>query len=280
MTKALVHISDLHFGDPKGVLNRHDVGRVVRALLQKAGRGALLMLSGDISFKGGERGYAEASEALLQVVDAEGFTRNKIIVCPGNHDVVVSATGSSPFFAFDAWSATLRGDKRCTFSNDSCRRVTFPEADFLVINTAHHADFEYGFVDLPKMESLLAEMGTTPVSGQPRIALLHHHLIPFARSDHSTTRNAYAVLSALVRHGFALVLHGHQHALLELGIGDGSLKICGVGSFRYVTPGFVNGASIYRFDEKDRVSTQHYAISRDAPEFLRALTDFELEQQC
>ena len=67
---------------------------------------------------------------------------------------------------------------------------------------------------------------------------------------------------------------GTMHALLELGIGDGSLKICGVGSFRYVTPGFVNGASIYRFDEKGQVSTQHYAISKDAPGFLRAFTDF------
>lgn len=274
MTRTLVHISDLHFGDPKGVLNRQDVGSVVRALLQKAGPDALLLLSGDISFKGREGGYEEASEALLKVVNDVGFPRNQIVVCPGNHDVVVSATASSPFSAFDAWSANLRGDKRCAFSGESCRRVTFPEADFLVINTAHHADFEYGYVDLPKMESVLAEMGTIPVSGQPRIALLHHHLIPVARNDHSTTRNAYSVLSALVRHGFALVLHGHQHALLELGIGDGSLKICGVGSFRYVTPGFVNGANIYRFDENDRVSTQRYAISKDAPEFLRALTDF------
>ena len=274
MTATLVHISDLHFGDPNGVLNRQDIGCVVQALLQEAGPGALLLLSGDISFKGEERGYAEASEALSQVVNDVGFTRNQIVVCPGNHDVVVSATGSSPFSAFDAWSANLRGDRRCTFSGDSCRRVTFPEADFLVINTAYHANIEYGFVDLPKIESVLAEMGTMPVSGQPRIALLHHHLIPFARNDHSTTRNAYAVLSALVRHGFALVLHGHQHALLELGIGDGSLKICGVGSFRFVTPGFVNSASIYRFDEEDQVSIQHYAISKDAQGFLRALKDF------
>ena len=273
MTATLVHVSDLHFGDPKGVLNRDDVGRVLRALLRKAGPGALLILSGDISFKGGEQGYTEASAALSQVLGDGSVHRSQIVVCPGNHDVVMSATGSSPFFAFDAWSASLRSDKRCTFSDDSCRRVTFPEADLLVINTAHHADFEYGFVDLPKMESVLNEMGPMPVSGQPRIALLHHHLIPFARDDHSTTRNAYAVLSALVRHGFALVLHGHQHALLELGIGGGSLKICGVGSFRYVTPGFVNGASIYRFDGNDQVSTQHYAISKDAPDFLRAFTD-------
>ena len=117
MTKTLVHISDLHFGDPKGVLNRDDVARVVRALLQTAGPGALLLLSGDISFKGEERGYAEASEALSQAVNDVGFPRNQIVVCPGNHDVVVSAPGGSPFSAFDAWSAAPASGKAAAGKN-------------------------------------------------------------------------------------------------------------------------------------------------------------------
>lgn len=267
MHTTLVHISDLHFGDPKAVLNRSEVDHVLRGLLREAGSGALVMLSGDISFKGAQQGYEEASEALLQALQAEGVVPSRVVICPGNHDVVMAA--SSPFSAFDAWSASLRNDRKCTFSLETCRRVTFPEAEFLVINSAHHANIDFGLVDMPRMESLLAEMGPKPVPGQPRIALLHHHLIPFARDDHSTTRNAYEVLNALVRYDFSLVLHGHQHALMEIGMGDASLKICGVGSFRYLTPGFVNGASIYRFDENNRVSTQHYAISKDAKSFLR-----------
>ncbi len=275
MTATILHISDLHFGDPEAVLNRLEVTQVVRNLLAKAGPDVSLVLSGDISFKGSTQGYAEARNALLPAIEASGISRDRIIVCPGNHDVVSSATGLSPFGAFDAWGADLRNDGRCTFSDTSCRLVSGHEANFLLINSAYHCDINYGLVDLPQLDSELAGMGPVPVEGLPRVAVLHHHLIPFAgHSDNSTTRNAYQVLTRLIRHGFSLVLHGHQHALLELGVGDCSMKLCGVGSFRYITPGFINGASLYRMDERNQVSAEHYAISKDAPDLLRTFTNF------
>jgi DNA repair exonuclease SbcCD nuclease subunit len=235
----------------------------------------LLVLSGDISFKGQKQGYSEASDALRSALETSAIPRDRVIVCPGNHDVVKPTAGASPFEAFDAWSADLRNDKRCTFSANSCRRVICREADFLVINSAYHGDIEYGLVDLTKLDSVLADMDAAPSQGSLRVAVLHHHLIPFSGyDDKSTTRNAYQVLTRLVRHGFSLVLHGHQHALLELGLGDGSMKLCGVGSFRYITPGFINGASLYRKNERNQMSANHFAISKDAPDFLRAFTDF------
>ena len=275
MTTTILHVSDLHFGDPNAALNRVDVSRVIASLLAKAGPDTLLVLSGDISFKGQKQGYCEARDALQAALEASGILRDRIIVCPGNHDVVKSTTSWSPFAAFDAWSAELRNDKHCTFSDNSCRRVSFSEADLLVINSAYHGEIGYGLVDLTRMDSVLAEMGPASGLGQPRVAVLHHHLIPFSgRGDESTTRNAYGVLTRLIKHGFSLILHGHQHALLEIGVGGGAMKLCGVGSFRYITPGFINGASLYRIDEQNQVSTDHYAISKDAPDLLRALTDF------
>lgn len=274
---TILHISDLHFGDSEAVLNREDVSRVVRNLLIKAGPDVMLVLSGDISFKGQMQGYAEARDALQTVLESSAIPRDRIIVCPGNHDAVKSAGSASPFEAFDAWSAELRNDKRCTFSVTSCRLVSCRDADFLVINSAHHGDIEYGLVDLNRLDSVLADMDADAAHGHglPRVAVLHHHLIPFSgHGDKSTTRNAYQVLTRLIRHGFSLVLHGHQHALLELGVGDGLMRLCGVGSFRYNTPGFINGASVYRMDELKQVSADHYAISKDAPGFLRAFTNF------
>lgn len=275
MTTTILHISDPHFGDSKGVLNRSEVNRVLSTLLCKAGPDVLPVLSGDISFQGQPQGYAEALDALLDVFDSAGVPRGRIIVCPGNHDVVRSALGTSPFEAFDSWSATLRKDKRCTFSAESCRYVCLPGADFLVINSAYHGNIKYGLVNLQEMDSVLTEMASTPAPGRLRIAVLHHHLLPFSgRSDESTTRNAYQVLTRLINHGFSLTLHGHQHALLELGVGGGSMKLFGVGSFRYITPGFINGASIYRINDANQASADHYAISKDATNFLRAFTDF------
>lgn len=268
---TLLHISDLHFGDPNSVLSRLEVKQVLRNLLQKTGPDVIVALSGDISFKGQVQGYAEAQEALCDVFHEAKVPRSRIIVCPGNHDVVKSATGASPFEAFDIWSTGLRQDKSCTFSTSSCRRLTCPEVDFLLINSAYHGKIEFGLVDQKKMETVLADMNASPVHDVPRVAVLHHHLVPFSREDSSTTRNAHNVLNCLAKHGFSLVLHGHQHALLELGMGAGSMKVHGVSSFRYSTPGFVNGATIYRFDKSKGVTAEHYAISKDTPTLLRAL---------
>lgn len=274
MTTTLLHISDPHFGDPKAVLNRQEVKQVLLALLQRAGPDVFVVLSGDISFRGEAQGYAEARDALSQVFDGTRVPFDRVIVCPGNHDVVKFATSASPFEAFDTWSAGLRRDKRCTFSIDSCRRLTFPEVDFLLINSAYHGDIEFGLVDLKKMDAVLVDMDATPIQDLPRVAVLHHHLVPFSREDTSTTRNAYKVLTRLAGHGFSLVLHGHQHALLELSMGMGSMKVHGAGSFRYSTPGFPNGATVYRIDKSKGLTAEHYAISRDAPDLLRSITDF------
>lgn len=277
MALTILHISDLHFGDPTAAFNREEVGRVVQNLLAKAGPDVILVLSGDISFKGKRQGYTEARDALHAALETSSIPRDRIIVCPGNHDVVKSAASFSPFDAFDAWSADLRNDKRCTFSTTSCRLVSCHDIDFLVINSAHHGDIEYGLVELTRLDALLADMDADAERGHgvPRVAVLHHHLIPFSgHRDKSTTRNAYQVLTRLTKHGFSLVLHGHQHARLELAVGDGSMKLCGVGSFRYITPGFINGASLYRMNGRNQVSADHYAISKDAPDFLLAFTDF------
>lgn len=271
MTTTLLHISDLHFGDRNAVLSRLEVQRVLKNLLHKAGPDIYVILSGDISFRGQAQSYAEAQEALFQVFHEAKVPPNRIIVCPGNHDVVKQATGASPFEAFDVWSSGLRSDKSCTFSTNSCRRLTCPEVDFLLINSAYHGKIEFGLVDLNKMETVLAEMNTSPIHDVPRVAVLHHHLVPFSNEDISTTRNAHNVLNSLVKNGFSLVLHGHQHALLELGMGAGSMKIHGVSSFRYSTPGFVNGATIYRINQSKEITAEHYAISKDTPTLLRAL---------
>lgn len=271
MTTTLLHISDLHFGDPKAVLNRLQVKHVLRELLHKTGPDVYVILSGDISFKGEAQGYTEAQEALFDVFNDASVHSSKIIACPGNHDVVKSATGASPFNAFDVWSTGLRQDKKCTFSSSSCRRLTCPEVDFLLINSAYHGKIEFGLVDQRKMETVLADMSAPTIHDLPRVAVLHHHLVPFSRDDTSTTRNAHDVLNCLAKHGFSLVLHGHQHALLEIGMGAGSMKVHGVSSFRYSTPGFFNGATIYRFDKSKRVTAEHHAISKDTPTLLRAL---------
>ncbi len=272
MITTILHLSDLHFGDAKAVLNRDDVSRVLGSLLAKAGPDVTIVLSGDISFKGQSSGYGEANQALMPFVTDGRVARHRIIACPGNHDIVNTASAISPFQAFDAWSAGIRHDKHCTFSDRPCRLIKCGAVDYLVINSAYHCEHAYGLVDLKELDGVLSTMGHEMEPGSSRVAVLHHHLIPFSgRLDESTTRNSYQLLSRLIDFEFSLVLHGHQHALLQLDLGRLPMKLCGVGSFRYSTPGFTNGAAIIRIDGRSVVSTEHYAISKDASDFLRAL---------
>ena len=44
MTATILHISDLHFGDPMAALNRIEVGKVICSLLGKAGPDVSLVL--------------------------------------------------------------------------------------------------------------------------------------------------------------------------------------------------------------------------------------------
>lgn len=274
MTIAILHISDLHFGDPSSVLHRVEVDRALSSLLAKAGRDAFVVFSGDVSFRGSKQGYSEALEALQPALNRFGINRSKVVVCPGNHDIVKSTTAWSLFEAFDSWSAEMRSDKRCTFSTESCRLLSDGEADVLVINSAYHGHIGYGLVDVEQMDKTLGQIEPTKQQGRPRIAVLHHHLIPYSGlGDESTTRNSYDVLKRLVKYDFSLVLHGHQHALLELGVGSTSTKICGVGSFRYSTPGFINGANVYRVNERNEIISERYALSKDAPDLLHFLTN-------
>lgn len=83
----------------------------------------------------------------------------------------------------------------------------------------HH----YGFVgerQLRHVRELIASVQPTP--GTLRVAVVHHHLLPFPESlteragediwiDVSTIRDAGLVERSLERLGFDLVLHGHKH---------------------------------------------------------------------
>ena len=148
MTTTILHISDLHFGDPDATLNRIEVSKVFGSLLARAGQDALVVLSGDITYQGQKKGYSEALDALQPALEKFGISGKRVIVCPGNHDIVKSAAGGTSFEAFDAWSAGLRNDKHCTFNDIACRRVSYPEAEFLVINSAYHGNSKYGLIEL------------------------------------------------------------------------------------------------------------------------------------
>jgi 3',5'-cyclic AMP phosphodiesterase CpdA len=261
MRFEIVHLSDLHFGNPSAHLRRTDGAEVLGPLLQGRLMPSYVVISGDITFQGLKSGYAEALEAIRPPLAAARIPMKNIVVCPGNHDVVREDAERPMFKTFDEWSSSLRGDKECTFAKNPVRILQTEAADFLLINTAHHGLWGYGLVNAMELKRITKQLIKTP--HRPRIAVLHHHLVPVVEDDTSTTRNAYEVLEVLQEHDFTMILHGHQHAILSLAVGTHKMQISAVGSFGYGTPGVINSGAVYTFDGATVERVDRFGITLD-----------------
>ncbi len=267
MNFDIAHLSDLHFGNPKAHLSRKDVSNALDAVLAQLNAPAsFLIISGDITFQGNQLGYDEAAVAITSAIERRKMSASNVFVCPGNHDIVIEKSGFPYFTSFDVWSTKVRSDKSCTFANSPARLIENQIGDFLLINTAHHADHKMGLVDLVAVKKVLKNVSQVPKSTPPRLrlAVLHHHIIPVLSGDTSTTQNAYELIGLLDKHGFSAVLHGHQHAMLNLMMGQNKMLLSGVGSFGYLTAGYMNSVAIYRGQEGVIESVERYGLTLDS----------------
>ncbi|AMC35408.1 metallophosphoesterase family protein [Janthinobacterium sp. B9-8] len=261
----IVHISDLHFGNPLAHQKSSDIKIALDSLLGVVENkiGSFLVISGDVTFKGSPDGYAEAQEIIRSAIIKNGFNLRNVLVCPGNHDLIKSG-GRLGFSLFDAWSAGIRNDTQCRFNNSGACFIKSDDVDFLLMNTSYHLDHKMGKVDLVKVKALLEEHCPEKTSHRFRIAIAHHHFIPVEDEDSSTTRNAYSVLSLLDDYGFSALLHGHQHARLSCRLGARGMKISGVGSMSYLTPGYINSVAIYNCDDQEIKEIKYYGLTLDS----------------
>lgn len=267
MTFEIIHLSDLHFGNPDAHLRRKDVNNALDTLLSQINApAAFLIISGDIIFKGEQTGYGEAADVLNTAIECHKLNRSNVFVCPGNHDIVVIKPGRSYFTSFDEWSSSVRGDKKCTFTSASARLIENDTGDFLLLNSAFHANHEFGLIDMLTVKKLLENLPTqNAVAPQRlRVAVAHHHIIPALPDDTSTTRNAYSLIQLLEKHGFTALLHGHQHAMLSLNVGAHKMRLSGVGSFGFSTPGYINSVAIYRGHEALIKTEERYGLTLDS----------------
>src|SRR5258708_5274302 len=89
----IVHLSDLHFGaGAENALAFREIEDPLVALINGTSPAPIVVLSGDITFKGRSEGYEEASRFFEAIRTATGLDRNRFIACPGNHDIVPAKT--------------------------------------------------------------------------------------------------------------------------------------------------------------------------------------------
>src|SRR6476660_3502995 len=98
----LVHMSDLHFSNTYKNLQPDDALQLAGSALggEFGDAPLVLLISGDITTKGDLNGYNEALGSIKRHL-LEKLNVVKIILCPGNHDIV---SGDKSFSAFNKFA--------------------------------------------------------------------------------------------------------------------------------------------------------------------------------
>ena len=191
---TIVHISDLHFGSNELVYTHSELNSGLYSFLSAVkDEKPYVLITGDITFRGRPYGYTEAEQFMRRYLEDDLLTRGKLLLCPGNHDIVKAS--SDPFANFDAFSYALRLDNVFTYGDKSCVIYEDNDVAFIGINTAYRSDHRYGAADIKKLHELLT--AKTWPANKLKIAFLHHHLINQFEGDISVLRNAYEVLTVL-----------------------------------------------------------------------------------
>lgn len=256
----IIHLSDAHFN--AGKHNPIPFSLIEAKLidfLSNLNGNIVLVLSGDITFKGLQGGYDQAAVFFKSVIEKSGLSNANILICPGNHDIMQS----KPFTGLDAFSYHLRRDKALCFSQESSFSIVINNVYFLITNSSHHLDRNYGLADIDGITRTL-ENHPPDLNVRAKILITHHHLYPLFEHDSSATRNAYDLISLMDNNGFNLILHGHQHFSMGFPAGHSPVHTFGVSSFNLNAPGILNGFNHYHVRGKE-IHLKRCALFFDGP---------------
>jgi 3',5'-cyclic AMP phosphodiesterase CpdA len=213
--RAIVHISDLHFG-------RHNLGMTEDLLASiEKGRPDLVVISGDFTQRARHVEFAEARRFLDRIAVAK-------LVTPGNHDVPLYNLFSrylQPFRKYDRYIAPL--DQPLGFFQDG-------ELAVLALNTARRFTRKNGRLSQAQIAGIARVFASVPPD-VTKVIVTHHPLaIPGSEASIELAGRALAALRAIADAAVHLLLSGHHHRALsgpvaEVG-GAGSVLIVHAGT--------------------------------------------------
>lgn len=227
---SILHLSDIHLGADYGFPARSRPGAI--PLIDVIARDfeneppGLIVISGDFTTRADANVLlAEGGQFLLDLSARLRVPPEKFILVPGNHDIALQKWRPQNYSHETAFRTFVRDFQGEQPTYPDLRRFRLPdgrEIEVLTINSVrlrHESEKMYGYVQWQLYDEFLRNRPCDP--SVLRIAVLHHHLVSSAREEVlsteypeasiSTTIDAGAVIEGLQRHGFAMVLHGHQH---------------------------------------------------------------------
>lgn len=289
---TILHLTDLHFGaEAAGAIsaraqrtNTLSALRDTLAGLRHARRPDIVVVSGDIGWAGRETDYVAAAEWLRSVLDVLGLGPERLIVCPGNHDLDRTESEgmerpavaeradqllrverfvqlSRPFAAFHAFAREMRISpfKLGTVENYLVGLRDLLDIRFVVANTAWFCrdgeDRGRLFVGLPQLEVMEAAgqllRSAEYDRGDFTITVLHHPETWLADAELASYDIRPATYYYLAQRSH-LLLSGHTHGGLEgpRKIGDGGLLF--VGGASYDGGRYRNNVSLLKIDTTAR----------------------------
>lgn len=198
-----------------------------------------------------------AARAILDRID-EGAHR--ISVIPGNHDYYTADAARDRLF--ETYFADHLHSDLPAYQQPSGYPFCHLREDVAIIGLNSGVPspplFAIGRVAADEIAALERLLADPQVVSRFKVALIHHHLLPFEHSRSEYLRrlvNAPAVLRVLRLGQVDLALHGHNHhfATLEVPhlVGNGVLRICEAGSTSqadYRDPDFGGKFNIYHIE--------------------------------
>jgi 3',5'-cyclic AMP phosphodiesterase CpdA len=239
---VLLHVSDLHFCDPEAGGHYWNTEATELAVAPHNRRGLLgsllydlrheklapdlVIVSGDLLDRGNRKGVEPALAFLRGLAEGLGLPKERVIIVPGNHDVLRSGTPDERYALYDEMRSALYGASRPPFAKGTPahRRVDHHvfekdlRAEVVAWNSCEELEAsekqEHGSVGIGQRDFAEELLGKTTSKDLFRIAVLHHHLESPAgvlRTDYSVIPDAGGMRRWLAREKFHLALHGHQH---------------------------------------------------------------------
>ncbi|UQA62996.1 metallophosphoesterase family protein [Polyangium aurulentum] len=238
---VLLHLTDLHFGAPESAghywnseatelrLAEHNrrglLGSLLRDLRKERFEPDLVIVTGDLLDRGSDAGVPLAIAFLRALAEGLGLPVTRVVITPGNHDVLRAGEPEGRYALYDAIRSGLYGDARPPFppGTPPHRRVDHFEHDDLGVEVVSFnsceelepsAKQEHGSVGVGQRDYAEEVLRATEGRGLFRVAAMHHHLespVGVVRGDYSVMDDAGAVRRWLAHRRFHLALHGHQH---------------------------------------------------------------------
>jgi DNA repair exonuclease SbcCD nuclease subunit len=244
MDFRILHLSDLHFGEgcrvtagtgqeiAKGMADEVCRNLESHRLRPVAG----VICSGDFTWKAARDEFETAAEFIAQIRRNLDLPAGSVVVCPGNHDVDWGATpGFRPRRAAEKEYREFYRTVTGLEPNDDLSSVHILRAQGkqLIVAVLNSCRFEsrytagLGYVGREQFDLVLEALDThlfgRPNGDWPRLAVLHHHLVPLndpavrelvespEKRHFSLTVDSATLLSDLIAADFSMVVHGHMH---------------------------------------------------------------------